>query len=345
LTYNITLVNYIKDRIKDIRETFFPSLIEITNYHQWFKGAANKYGLKIERLSDWDNEHFFKPVAGKIEKYETLLIDEVQDYKECWLRSLTSYFLKPESEFVVFGDEKQNIYENPLDENKEPIIPKMSWPWNKKLKKIYRFRGTLTKIAVEFQKKFFSNKYGLEEIGDLFQPELEFVDRKLLYYDIEEDASFEDIVDVINFLLQDNDIHPGDTTVMCSFIQNLRQLEFSFRKKQGEKTERTFESLEEYDEHLKENNGEENKSFLEDLRRRQKLYFYAKSGKIKFSTVHSFKGWESDTIILIIDKNKSGQFSNDELVYTGLTRAKSNLFILNTGSKKHHDFFHEFRNE
>ena len=46
-----------------------------------------------------------------------------------------------------------------------------------------------------------------------------------------------------------------------------------------------------------------------------------KTGTIKLSTVHSFKGWEIDTLFLFIEKEEDEkEFANAELIYTGLTR-------------------------
>lgn len=346
LTYNITLINYIKDRIRDVRKRFYYSSFEITNFHQWFIGEANNYNLEIDSFADWENTHFFESVASEIRKYDAIFIDEVQDYHQAWLNMITSYFIKQDGEFVVFGDEKQNIYDNPLDEQKNIRIPTVLGKWNRSLKKIYRFRGNLTKVAFEFQ-KLFGNKYENDDTPPVLK--LEFKDRKLMYYQVEVGANSSDLVDVINFVFQENNVHPGDATVMMSYINNLRSLEFSFRKKMGEKTERTFASEEEYQKLLVQHgNNEDSDKFnieLNKLNRREKVFFYAKSGKTKFSTVHSFKGWESDTIILIIDKNKGGYSGSEEIIYTGLTRAKSNLFILNMGEPKYHKFFEDFQPE
>jgi superfamily I DNA/RNA helicase len=49
--------------------------------------------------------------------FQTIIIDEIQDYHKDWIRNL-KMFLAPEGEFVVFGDEKQNIYQRDLDEKK-----------------------------------------------------------------------------------------------------------------------------------------------------------------------------------------------------------------------------------
>ena len=226
LTYNITLINYIEDRIRDVRKKFYNSSFDIINFHQWFIGEANNYNLEIQSLADWENDSFFEPVKDHIKKYDAIFIDEVQDYHQPWLNMITNYFLKSSGEFVVFGDEKQNIYDNPLDENKNISIPTVPGAWNKSLKHIYRFRGNLTKVAYEFQ-KLFGDKYEIDEKLPPV-PEFEFVKRKILYYEVEEIATADDIVDIINYLFQENNVHPGDATVMSSFIRNLRLIELSF---------------------------------------------------------------------------------------------------------------------
>ena len=69
---------------------------------------------------------------------------------------------------------------------------------------------------------------------------------------------------------------------------------------------------------------------MEHIRRGRKLHFWAHSGTVKLSTIYSFKGWEAHTLVLIICKthNIEEQGSLSELIYTGLTRAKKNLIVI-----------------
>ena len=63
------------------------------------------------------------------------------------------------------------------------------------------------------------------------------------------------------------------------------------------------------------------------------------SGTIKVSTINSFKGWESDVVFLILepryDITTQFNLSFDELLYTGLTRCKRNLVIINYGNEEY----------
>lgn len=56
--------------------------------------------------------------------------------------------------------------------------------------------------------------------------------------------------------------------------------------------------------------------------------------RLKMSTIHSFKGWELMNVILIIPKKGSGSEPElDSLIYTSLTRTRSNLIVFNRHPK------------
>ncbi len=63
------------------------------------------------------------------------------------------------------------------------------------------------------------------------------------------------------------------------------------------------------------------------------------SGTIKISTINSFKGWESEVVFLILEPiyENTNDFNNsfDELLYTGLTRCKRNLIVINFGNAEY----------
>ena len=76
-------------------------------------------------------------------------------------------------------------------------------------------------------------------------------------------------------------------------------------------------------------------SEYDDIRENKKLHFRMNSGTIKISTVHSFKGWESEVVFLLIE-DKGLETSFDELLYTGLTRTRTNLIVINLGNLEYH---------
>ena len=80
ITFNITLIQYIRMRINQVPADFSPNMFEIINYHQFFKSKANQYSNKSIQIEDFDNSKFFEPYSDKIKKYKTIIIDEVQDF-------------------------------------------------------------------------------------------------------------------------------------------------------------------------------------------------------------------------------------------------------------------------
>ena len=57
-------------------------------------------------------------------------------------------------------------------------------------------------------------------------------------------------------------------------------------------------------------------------------------GKIKLSTIKSFKGWEIHTLFLLYDEN-----CEEENMYVSITRAISSLYVINLGADKYDNFF------
>jgi hypothetical protein len=58
-------------------------------------------------------------------------------------------------------------------------------------------------------------------------------------------------------------------------------------------------------------------------RRRQKMGFYMGDARIKATTMHSFKGWESRMLVINVDHALSRD--NLHLLYAGLTRLKRSV--------------------
>lgn len=79
---------------------------------------------------------------------------------------------------------------------------------------------------------------------------------------------------------------------------------------------------------------------LQQYRRNHKKQFKFLPDAIKISSVHSFKGWESHCVILLITESTTQENIN-ELVYVGITRAKEILYIINT-KPEFDQFFENF---
>jgi len=336
LTYNLSLMNYIHDRINDVRENFYWNYFYITNYHQFFKTQANNFGLPINSLEPFSDTNFFEIVKDDIISYKTVLIDEVQDYQTSWLEIITKYFTDYETELIVFGDEKQNIYNRPLDESKRPKIKTIPGRWNESLNTSKRFTSNIGKIALKFQKVFFNTKYSIDEIQTLENPELDLYPQKIEYYYFNSKPIPSDFIKYYIEIIEQIDAHPEDIGILSAKVDYLRELDKCIRNVMHEKTETTFETAEYYTKLKEEKNKNKRVKIIEDIRRNKKIHFYFKNGLSKLSTIHSFKGWEILTLFLIIEDN---DYTTSEIIYTGFTRARINLIVVNFGNKIYHDFF------
>lgn len=341
LTYNLSLKNYIHDRISEVKEDFPWAEFYITNYHQFIKAEANNYGLEIKSLSPFSDIFFFESVKDQIKKYKVILIDEIQDYTTSWLEIVTKYFLEEEGEFVVFGDEKQNIYNRSLDENKEPKTVGIKGQWNRSLNVSRRSSDDICRLVIEFQKEFLSQKYSVEELKVISNPVIDFDQKLIKYYNVGSNASVVDVFERYKELIFKYNIHPSNICFLSAKVDLLREIDYMIRNNLKEHTMTTFETKEFWD-MLKEKMLSPSyfKTKINDIRRNKKNHFWMKSGTTKLSSIHSYKGWESHTIILIIEAEEiNNQFETVELIYTALTRAQFNLVIFNMGNDFYHDFF------
>jgi superfamily I DNA/RNA helicase len=289
----------------------------------------------------YDNLDLFSDYQDNIEKYSAILIDEVQDYKTIWLRILKKYFLSNDGEFVVFGDSKQDIYNrvSMINNKKELVIPDSPGRWAE-LNESFRLTPTITAFASAFQKKLLSDKHIPDEFDNLnFQSAL--FDK--VHYKFFEAIDYEAISTFIIDYSKKLGSHPNDICVLSLSIETIRELDYKFRKQSNEKSYIMSETKEFYD-YLKELHGGSNKfsKELEKIRKNKKLHFWMNSGLTKFSTVHSYKGWEINTLFLIVQKDTL-EVTYRELVYTGFTRCMNNLVIIDIKDNELSKFMDELQ--
>lgn len=82
-----------------------------------------------------------------------------------------------------------------------------------------------------------------------------------------------------------------------------------------------------------------------DIRDNKKLHFSMLKGCPKMSTIHSFKGWESRLVFLYLEEKLPNEKSFAELIYTGLSRAKDHLVVINAGNAEYGSKINELINE
>lgn len=351
LTYNITLANYLKFRLSEIREDFSWEKIDVYPYHQFFRIRAAECQLHVE-FSSYQNEAFFENSKGH-KKYSAIFVDEVQDYTTEWLRIIMQNFLLvPNGELVVFGDPKQNVYQRPLDANGDIRLGIIGGQWNRQLTTSRRFTNPrLANLATAFQTQFMANLptddiVAENTISNTFNFQI------VTYIDLRQNNSIESIItNIINIISNDNN-EARDFAVLASSTKSLRNIDILYRQRTNEQTEITFISNETL-ERLKQihqvtdekaANWKFNRDF-EALERTRKQLFTTDKRCLKISTIQSFKGWESPSVIVILENdivlhNTTFRPMSPQTIYTAITRARENMYIINIGNDTYHNFFY-----
>lgn len=342
LTFNITLKNYIRDKISDIQGNRYFSTFEISNYHQFFNSQVNNSDQNLVELVEKhgiDRLYSIDVFQDKnVPKYQTILVDEIQDYQSEWVKIIRDNFLLQDGEMILFGDESQNIYQR--DFARSPVIAQGFGRWIK-LTRSYRtnIESPLNQLFKDFQLKFLLEKHSDIEITDVSSTQMGIGFGILKYEEITVADWKESVFNSIKDFIKSYDLHPNDVVILSSEISLVRQLNELWIE--CEKTHCMFETYEELAtctnmnvENLKAlSEGEINilikqkKEDVERVRRAKKNHFYANSGLVKLSTIHSYKGLESKTVFYVM-----GEEDDPEIVYTSITRSSENLVVFDVGS-------------
>ena len=349
-----------------------------------------------------------------------ILIDEIQDYKRPWMEIIKECFLNYNGEYILFGDVKQNIYNNTIE--LKDISTNVRGVTE--LKNCFRSDFKIKDLAILFQKEVFRDKYEIDLFNQKKQtPELEFERNQqgsVNYMFLSNTDTVSSLFTIIYENAINKEIPPNDITILGNSISLLKKFDAYYRYTSNERTNTMFETnemvyrmglnylkknkpewlqtgikliqrqndksearafnqlsilfalydlYEEYQDQFRqkleiyckkyktdisnffnyiENHKDELKYFKEDygpkrqksnlkmIRNNKKIHFYMNSGTVKISTIHSFKGWESETVFLIIE-DFNFQMSIDEIIYTGITRTRANLILINYGNRQYHN--------
>ena len=317
LTYNKSLKQYIRHKLNDVTEDFEHKFFYVDNYHNFIATVGNNLSLtsatNLEKIKD------------SFPKYKSIFIDEIQDYETKWIRIIKKYFLAEDGEFVVFGDEKQNVYDRELDQDKK-VNTTIPGRWNE-LKDSFRFNGIIVDLTNAYQEQFLSKKYEIAKIEK--QNVLDFNNEQIEYIHFDKNSTVKELAYAIHLKINNDNLKLEDVSIIGSRINFLQELDYVLRNELKRPTQTIFESREYLNKYTY------NKIAIDEIRNFKKSNFNIYSNAIKLSTIQSFKGYEAETLFFIITENDT----NDETIYTAFTRVKRNLCIINIANDKYDEFF------
>lgn len=327
-TFNITLTNYLADlAVREYRRArkdatwlnfhYLASRICISSgleedYNALFKNKQEEF-IDNDELCDLLEEALNRE---EYIKYDAILVDEGQDYHPRWWNILRQLLVK-DGEMLLVADTTQDIYgQGNLWTDQVMSNAGFLGPWAS-LENTYRLPSSFVPMVQDFARTYIpeaniilpqpveSNLY-----DDLFANDVSntdnFIFRWVQIPKLKRDLS--------NFIMLLND-------PIENFQEDMRNLGMSFSDQTYLLTKHEYGLA--LCKLLKTKKVSVIDVFSEDWKesRRKKQYFFKGSQSAKACTIHSYKGWESKALFLIIDRFET--FSKDaEIIYTALTRLK-----------------------
>lgn len=319
LTFNITLRHYIRDlcsqQFGDGNRKLLKSELTIAHFHGFLKIIMTELNIKITNFEDIEiyTDEVITKIREKLNlyhpsrlKYDCIFIDEGQDFNGPWIMFLKQFFTKNGETLIVY-DQAQSIYENQgvwITDSEQIKGIGFSGPPGY-LKVSHR----LPESIVE-QIDCLSSLFNIEEKilttstqGDLFT--------KLQWLN---NSHFENRAGIVQ-----NKIHE----ILTDGISTIEDITIiTMKEETGIEIVNSLQNQRFLISHVYDLSGEQDYY----SRRKEKWRFQPGKGKLKVCSYHSFKGWESSHIILLLDGIGENEVMFEEMkkaMFIALTRVNS----------------------
>lgn len=335
VTYNITLWHYLRDMIRrNVSHRDAMRNVELTHFHDWCKDLCEAAGfgaaysdlfievhkLEASSVPEKEKRKRISKLLGPIldrdvpslamsaalseeaPRYDAILVDEAQDYLPLWWAALKN--CRAESgEMVLAADTTQDIYDKAQSWTDEAMSGAgFTGDWAR-LGGSYRLPREALQAAQDFALKFLpKEKIDLAEAN---QGSLDVEPCTLRWIQCSPEESKKQCVDAILAMMRETGPKSGaanaDITFICNEIVFGKSVTDELDTYSGIRTIHTFEV-----------------NRMEQVRK--KMAFWKGDARIKATTLHSFKGWESRLLVVHVGH----AVGNDSLasIYAALTRLK-----------------------
>ncbi len=329
-SYNLTLINYIRDIAAQYARTQRLNVKDIVylGFHQWCKRVCHQAGYDREYDAIWRGAsdepgeglppnikddalehrlpHLTQTAIRQARRsvrsvtFDAILVDEGQDWRPEWWNTLR-LALREGGEMLLIADMTQDVYGRARGWTDEAMIGcGFRGPWFQ-LEQSYRLPVKLIPLLMDYGSRFLRD--GEPDIPQSSQQVLDLDDAALRWRQTTR-GDLADLADacVEEITAQMRRPQSGSAIADITFLADSNDLG---RMVVERIEDRGIDVAHTYDE-----NGRE--------ARRQKMAFHQGVGKVKATTLHSFKGWESAQLIVAVS-SASSQRGRAGL-YTAMTR-------------------------
>ncbi|SDJ58358.1 Nuclease-related domain-containing protein [Ferrimonas sediminum] len=318
VTFNITLIHYLMDIAVRWPQSGGKTRSDITwlNFHAWCKRVCITEGFEQDYKALFTQQHDenalrigLPALTGRIidmdtedsvQRYDAVLVDEGQDFLPEWWAILRKV-CKPDGEMLLVADATQDIYET-------------AERWTNEAMKGAGFRGNWVELGISYRLPKVVQKHASNfarsflpqeslSLPNSPQGDLGLEPCELRWLQVNEDMANEVCSEELLRLTTSGS--PGTLAFAdLTFLSDNRKTGYEVVKSLGSKGIKVVHT---YDPNDKE-------------QRRQKVGFYMGDARIKATTLHSFKGWESRALVIYLGNHTDAK--SLALLYTGLTRVK-----------------------
>lgn len=311
LTFNITLRHYLRDLCSqqfgngnyDGERKKLRKNLTITHFHELLKIIMLEYEIEIKNEDDIDftqqwinsiNDYSKNNEIDNKLDFDYILIDEGQDFRGEWIRFIKQIF-NNSGELLIMYDKNQDLYDHGL------------WIENSEEIKNIGFKGTpgMLKYSYRLPMEIVEKIHLVNTRLNICEDEIlipQSNTQSSLLYSIEwknctadsEVDKLNEIQSIVERLLKTNVYE--DITILTTNENTGVDIVNHF-------ISRGIEVSHVYD--LGKNKNINN-------RRSEKWKFYGGTGRLKVCSYHSFKGWQSPNIILILDMNETKTITNKD---------------------------------
>ncbi len=322
ITFNITLLHYLMDIAVRWPRQHGNTRKDITwlNFHAWCKRVcvdadcaeeydslwrdqANEDSVLMHKLPALVNAIISGTDGYLVPKYDAVLVDEGQDFVPAWWDVLRKV-CNPGGEMLLVADATQDIYETANSWTDEAMTGagfRGDWA---ELPVSYRMPNEALEKAKEFAEKFLpietttlpANPQGSMDLEPCQLRWVQVPSDQASLYCFNELMRFFSVGSAHNLAISDATFLCGSKDLGISVVELL--------------VSKGISVVQTYDKDSRES-------------RRQKMGFYMGDARVKATTLHSFKGWESRLLVIYIGKSVSKK--DLALIYTGLTRLKRSI--------------------
>jgi hypothetical protein len=330
ISFNVTLWQYIRRLVSQTAVNFPWSTIEFHHFHGFCKNFLIENNVEWplvgnrrpqQRLDEMTPELVMDLLQGghnsKERRYDAILIDEGQDFLRTYYDTLC-HFLTANDEVLFVADRRQNVYLRDDSWLEKMSNTKFRGRW-RELKTSYRLPPLVVQEANRFAELFLPTAAALPvaiEATSESSLSARSNPATLVWHNVTApEQAYTLATSRVQQLLKEEGVKPADIVILTP-------------------NQREGWALVRY---LAQQNLAVNHVLAEDdggIGRKRERYrkrtFAEGDLRLKVSTIHSFKGWELNHVILLTPEDDAfWEAQSPYLFYVAMTRTRQSLVVLN----------------